>query len=229
MCLIPDKSINMILCDLPYGTTKCSWDSVIDLNKLWNQYERIIKDNGAIVLFSQAPFDKVLATSNIKLFKYEWIWEKSKATGFLNSKKMPLKAHENLLVFYKNLPTYNPQFTYGETYNKGIRKQQDQDDTYGEYKQVLIKNDDGKRYPRDVLYFKTAESEGKTYHKTQKPLTLCEYMIKTYTNEGDIVLDNACGSGTTCVAAINTNRSYIGFETESKYYEITLDRINNIK
>lgn len=222
---IEKESIDMILCDLPFGTTNCRWDTIIPLNELWVQYERIIKDNGAIVLFAQPPFDKVLACSNLKLFRYEWIWEKSKATGFLNSKRAPLKAHENILVFYKKMPTYNPQFTYGEPYNKGIRKQQDKEDTYGKYEQTEVKSD-GRRYPRDVVYFKTAESEGKTYHKTQKPLNLCEYLIKTYTNEGDIVLDNCIGSGTTAVACINTSRNYIGIEKDEQIFNTAVARIN---
>lgn len=219
---IDDKSIDMVLADLPYGTTQNKWDSLIPLDQLWNQYERIVKTNGAILLFAQSPFDKVLGSSNLKNLKYEWIWEKSKATGFLNSKKMPLKAHENILVFYKKPPIYNPQFTYAEPYNKGIRKKQDKEDTYGEYEQTEVKSD-GKRYPRDVLYFKTAESEGKTYHKTQKPVELYKYFIKTYTNEGDLILDNCCGSGTVKVAK-TINRNHIGIEKEQKSFDIAVNR-----
>lgn len=219
---IESETIDMILCDLPFGTTQNKWDYIIPLDKLWEQYNRIIKKNGAIVLFAQSPFNITLGYSNIKNLKYEWIWEKSKATGFLNSKKMPLKAHENILVFYKNPPSYNPQFIYAEPYNKGIRKKQDKEDTYGEYEQTEVKSD-GKRYPRDVLYFKTAESEGKTYHKTQKSLELYKYFINTYTNEGDLILDNCCGSGTIKVAK-TINRNYIGIEKEQNSFDIAVSR-----
>lgn len=225
---IDDKSINMILCDLPYGTTQCKWDIIIPFELLWEQYERIIKDNGTIILTACQPFTSLLITSNLKWFKYIWVWEKSKATGFLNAKKRPLVAHEDIVVFFKKSPRYNPQFTYKEPYNKGIRKQQTQDDIYGQFQQAEVKSD-GKRYPRSVLYFKTAESEGKVFHKTQKPIALFEYLIKTYTNENDLVLDNCMGSGTTAVAARNTNRNYIGFETNKEYYDLANERIHQIE
>ena len=221
---ISDKSIDMILCDLPYGTTQCSWDIVISFEDLWKQYNRIIKDNGAIVLFGSEPFSSYLRMSNIKMFKYDIIWEKSKATGFLNSKKRPLVAHENIHIFYKKQPTYNPQMVQGLAYNKGVRKPQTDDDVYGKFKQVEVKSD-GKRFPRSVQYFKTAESEGKTSHKTQKPVSLLMYLIKTYTNENEVVLDNCMGSGSTGVACINTNRKFIGIELEEKYFNVAKNRI----
>jgi len=223
---IPDKSIDMILCDLPYGTTQCKWDIIIPFNELWLQYNRIIKDNGAIVLTASQPFTSVLINSNLKMFRYTWVWEKSKATGFLNAKKRPLVAHEDICVFYKKPPIYNPQMTVGEAYNKGVRKQQTEDDVYGKFEQVEVKSE-GMRYPRSVQYFKTAESEGKTIHKTQKPVALFEYLIHTYTKEDDIILDNCMGSGTTAIAAINTNRNYIGFELNKEYYELATNRIKN--
>ena len=225
MLLIPDKSIDLILCDLPYGTTCCSWDAVIPFEKLWPEYERIIKDNGAIVLFGAEPFSSLLRCSNLKMFKYDWIWEKSKATGFLNSKKQPLRAHEIISVFYRKQPTYNPQMKSGDSYNKGVRKEQTKDDVYGSFKQIEVKSD-GLRFPRTVQYFKTAEREG-GLHKTQKPVALCEFLIRTYTNDGETVLDNAMGSGTTGVACINTHRKFIGMEKDLGYFTIAKDRIIN--
>lgn len=224
---LEDKSIDMIFCDLPFGTTRVSWDSVIPFKPLWEQYERIIKDNGAIVLNASQPFTSALIMSNPKLFKYLWVWEKSKATGFLNSKKRPLVAHEDVCVFYKKQPTYNPQMTVGNAYNKGVRKEQTLDDVYGSFNQVEVKSE-GLRYPRSVQYFKTAESEGETFHKTQKPVALCEYFIKTYTNEGEVVLDNCLGSGTTVIACMNTNRNFIGIEQGLDYCEIANERIKSL-
>ena len=222
---IPDKSIDMILCDLPYGTTQNKWDSVIPLEPLWEQYKRIIKDNGVIVLTSQGIFTAKLILSNEKWFKYKWVWEKSKATNFLNAKKQPLRKHEDICVFYNKQPKYNPQMTEGEPYDKGIRKNQ-LTGSYGEFNPVHVKSE-GKRYPTDVVYFKTAESEGKVYHSTQKPVALLEYLIKTYTNEGELVLDNCMGSGSTGVACLNTNRKFIGIELDENYFNIAKERIEN--
>jgi len=222
---IEDKSIDMILCDLPYGTTQCKWDVIIPFDKMWEQYERIIKDNGAIVLTSAQPFTSLLIASNIKLYKYNWVWEKSKATGYLNSKKRPMVAHEDILVFAKKQTKYNPQMVKGEPYFKGEAHRPT--DVYGEQKEILVENKDGLRYPRTVQYFKTAESEGKVFHPTQKPISLFEYLINTYTSEGDLVLDNCMGSGTTAIACRNTNRNYIGFELDKKYYDIIEDRLSN--
>ena len=223
---IADKSIDMILCDLPYGTTNCSWDIVIPFEPLWEQYNRIIKDNGAIVLFGSEPFSSALRMSNIKNYKYDWVWEKSKATGFLNAKKRPLVAHEYIHVFYKKQPLYNPQMREGTPYNKGMRKQQTENDVYGEFKQVEVKSE-GKRYPRSVIYYKTAETEGETFHKTQKPVSLLEYLINTYTNTGEVVLDNCMGSGSTGIACLNSNRKFIGIELDDTYFNVAKERINN--
>ena len=223
---IPDKSIDMILCDLPYGTTQNKWDSVIPLDELWKEYKRIIKDNGVIVLTSQGIFTAKLMLSNEKWFKYKLVWVKSKATNFLNAKKQPLRKHEDICVFYNKQPQYNPQMTEGEPYDKGVRKNQ-LTGSYGDFNPVHVKSE-GMRYPTDVVYFKTAESEGKVYHSTQKPVALFEYLIKTYTDEGETVLDNCIGSGTTAVACINTNRNFIGFEKEEKYYNIANERIEKL-
>jgi len=220
---IEDKSIDMILCDLPYGTTACKWDTIIPFEPLWEQYKRIIKDNGAIVLTASQPFTSALVMSNIKMFKYEWVWEKSKATGYLNSKIMPMIAHENILVFGEGKLIYNPQKISGTPYNKG--KAHRPTDVYGSQTKTLVKNDDGTRYPRTVQYFITAEREGR-FHPTQKPVALFEYLIKTYTNEGDLVLDNAAGSGTTGVACKNLNRNYILIEKEPEYVEIINKRLS---
>ncbi len=207
---IPDKSIDMILCDLPYGTTQNKWDSVIPLDKLWKQYERIIKENGAIVLTSQGIFTAKLMLSNEKLFKYKIVWEKSKPTNFLNAKKQPLRKHEDICVFYNKQATYNPQMSEGEAYNKGVRKDQ-LTGSYGDFKPVEVKSDGG-RYPTDIIYFKTAESEGDVFHPTQKPVDLGRYLIKTFSNKGDTILDNTCGSGSFLVSAILEERNFIGIE-----------------
>lgn len=225
---IPNKSVDMILADLPYETTNCVWDSAIPFEPLWEQYERIIKDKGAIVLTASQPFTSALVMSNPKMFKYTWVWEKSKATGFLNAKIRPLVAHEDIVVFCKGKPPYYPQMTEGIAYNKGVRKGQSKGDIYGNFEQVEVKSS-GMRYPRSVQYFKTAESEGKTYHKTQKPLCLMEYLIKTYTMKGETVLDNTFGSCTCGVACVNTNRNFIGIEKDENYFNIGLKRIQEAK
>lgn len=225
---IPNGSIDMILCDLPYGTTACKWDTIIPFDKLWEQYERIIKPNGAIVLTASQPFTSALVMSNPKLFKYEWIWEKSKASNFLLAKKQPLKAHENILVFGKGSVVYYPQKTEGKPFNKGNRKHDNgiATEVYNKIPNAGIEiiNEDGMRNPRSVQYFVTAESEGKL-HPTQKPTWLFGYLIKTYTNEGELVLDNTAGSGTTAIACINTNRNFIGIENNMDYFNISLKRM----
>ena len=222
---IPSASVDMILCDLPYGTTRNKWDTCLNLGKLWEQYKRIIKDNGAIVLFSQMPFTAALVMSNPKMFRYEWIAEKSLATGFLNAKRMPMKAHENILVFYKKLPTYNAQMTKGKPYSITRR------DIGGQYlhnfESIETKNE-GTRCPRDVLRdLWQPYCGGKMYHPTQKPVPLLEYLIKTYTNEGDTVLDNCMGSGSTGVACVNTKRDFRGVELDENYFDIARRRIND--
>ncbi len=224
MKLIPDKSIDMILCDLPYGVSRNKWDIIIPFEPLWEQYKRIIKDNGAIVLTAQTPFDKLLGMSNIKMLKYELIWEKSIAVGFLNAKKMPLKAHENILIFYKKLPTYNPQMVEGIPYISK-HKENDTGEGYG-YTKPYFSINNGTRLPRSVLKFK---SVSKTIHPTQKPVALFEYLIKTYSNEGDVILDNCMGSGTTAIACELNNRKWIGFELEEKYVDIANSRIEKLK
>ena len=222
---IPDGSVDMILCDPPYGITACKWDSIIPFEPMWEQLNRIVKPNGVIALFGTEPFSSKLRLSNIKNYKYDWIWEKSKATGFLNAKKQPLRAYENISIFYSLQPNYQPQTTQGAAYNKGVRKLQTLDDVYGKFNQVEVKSE-GKRYPRNVIYFKTAESEGKVYHKTQKPVALLGYLIRTYTNEGETVLDFTMGSGSTGVACVNTGRNFIGIELDEKYFNIAKERID---
>ena len=226
MKAIPSGSIDMILCDLPYGTTQNKWDTIIPFDKLWEQYERIIKQNGAIVLTSQSPFDKVLACSNLKLFRYELIWRKSRPSGHLNANRMPLKAHENILVFYKKLPVYNKQMTKGKpnhVKDGSIRQTKATNNNYGSFENVAQKATDLKN-PVSVLDF-SQQDPNKIIHPTQKPVALFEYLIKTYTNEGDVVLDNCAGSGTTGEACINTNRRYILMEREKKYFDIINDRL----
>jgi len=220
---IPDKSINMILCDLPYGTTACKWDTIIPFEPLWEQYKRIIKDNGAIVLTSQTPFDKILGCSNLEMLRYEWIWQKEQGTGGGNANKMPLKDHENVLVFYKSLPVYNPQFTEGKPY-KITRGKPKLDSVYGKtgFGKSFTKINNGERYPKTVIKF----TKEYGLHPTQKPVALFEYLIKTYTNEGDLVLDNCAGSGTTGVACKNLNRNCILIEKDETYFKIAERRIN---
>lgn len=221
---LPDKSIDMILCDLPYGTTKNKWDSIIPLDQLWEQYERIIKDNGAIVLTAQTPFDKVLGASNLKLLKYEWIWVKESGTGFLNAKRMPLKNHENVLVFYKKSPTYAPQMRTGFKAYKCKQGSGSDNWNYDRSNGGHISESNGERYPLSVINFNRDKDK---LHPTQKPVALFEYLIKTYTDEGAIVLDNCMGSGTTAIACMNTNRNYIGYEKDRSYYELINERIEN--
>lgn len=220
---IPDKSVDMILCDLPYGTTQCKWDTVIPFEPLWEQYERIIKDNGAIVLTGSEPFSSMLRMSNLKLFKYDWIWDKVKGTGFLNAKRQPMRNHETVSVFYRKQCTYNPQKTQGHSLKKSFRAKHLQTDVYGEMKNdYLYESTD--RYPRSIQVFST-DTQNYSLHPTQKPVALFEYLVKTYTNEGEIVLDNCIGSGTTAIACINTNRHYIGFESGKNYYDLAVKRI----
>lgn len=222
---ISDKSIDMILCDLPYGTTRNKWDSIIPLDELWRQYERVIKDKGAIVLTAQTPFDKVLGSSNLKLLKYEWIWEKNRGTGHLNAKKMPMKSHENILVFYKKLPTYNPIMREGDPYiRKDCSKAILNKGNYGKTNESHTTINNGGRYPLSVLKFNSVE---RTIHPTQKPVELFEYLIKTYTNKGDTILDNCMGSGTTAEACIKTQRNFIGFELDKDYHRLAEERIHN--
>ncbi len=222
---IPDGSIDMVLCDLPYGTTRCKWDSVIPFEPLWAEYNRVCKIRAPMVFTASQPFTSQLINSNIKNFKYTWVWEKSKATGYLNAKRMPMRAHEDICVFYRKPPLYNPQMRKGTPYNKG--KALRPTEVYGRQTATLVKNDTGLRYPRTVVYFKTAESEGKVHHPTQKPVALFEYLINTYTNCGDLVLDNCIGSGTTAIAALRTKRNFIGIELDPKYANICNDRIKN--
>jgi len=207
---LPDSSIDLILCDLPYGTTQNKWDSVIPLDRLWDEYNRVTKDTGTVVLMSQNVFTAKVILSNEKNFKYKITWVKSKATNFLNAKRQPLRKHEDICVFYNKNPTYHPQMSNGEAYNKGVRKNQ-QTGSYGEFNPSLVKSD-GERYPTDVIYFKTAESEGEVWHSTQKPVSLGEYLIKTYSSPGDVVLDNAFGSGSFLVAAARSGRVPVGIE-----------------
>lgn len=224
---LPDNSIDMILCDLPYGTTQCKWDTIIPFESLWKEYRRVAKDNAAIVLTAAQPFTSVLVSSNLKEFKYTWVWEKSKATGYLNAKKMPMRAHEDVCVFYKKPPIYNPQMWKSTPYNKGSAHRPTE--VYGKQKEVLVKNDTGLRYPRTVQYFKTAESEGKVYHPTQKPVSLFEYLIKTYSVEGDVILDSCLGAGTTALAAMSCNRNFVGIELDQDYVDISNQRIEEFK
>mgnify|MGYP003430469141 FL=1 len=223
---IPDGSVDLVLTDLPYQPTQNSWDSMIDLEEMWVQLNRICKPNTAKLMFAQTPFDKILGCSNLKELKYEWIWEKTTATGHLNAKKMPMKAHENILVFYKSLPAYNPQKTTGHKPANSYTKHQDDGSNYGETKVGISGGGQTDRYPRSVQVFKT-DKQKVSLHPTQKPVALLEYLIKTYTQEGETVLDFTFGSGSTGIACLNTNRKFLGIEMDANYYDIACNRLNN--
>ena len=222
---IPDRSIDMILCDLPYGTTACKWDVIIPFDLLWQQYNRIAKDNTAIVLFSAQPFTTKLIYSNLKRFKYCWYWKKNNATGGIFCKYQPMRCIEDICVFYDKMPTYNPQ---------GLKKldkikvsQPSENSVYKKKKNPSIQTHTG--YPKHLLEFSNEALNNKRLHPTQKPVKLLEYLIKTYTNEGDTVLDNCMGSGSTGVASVNTNRSFIGIEKDDDYFAIAKERIEQAK
>ena len=238
---IPDNSIDMVLCDLPYGTSASSWDKKLPMNDLWNEYKRIIKHNRAIVLFSQQPFTSLLITSNIEMWKYNWIWEKDNGTNFMNSHFCPLKITEDICVFGNGATSfvkngenliYNPQFSEGKPYSiisgnqksnsAVVRGGKGGRDDVGGYKT----ESDGKRYPKNLIKFNRDKDK---LHPTQKPVSLCEYLIQTYTNEGDVVLDNCMGSGTTGIACLNTNRKFIGMELDDTYFEIAKKRIEEVR
>jgi site-specific DNA-methyltransferase (adenine-specific) len=236
MKTIPGKSIDMILCDLPYGTTNCAWDTVIPFEPLWEQYKRIIKDNGAIVLTASQPFTSALVMSNIKMFKYEWIWNKNSAGNVMVAKYQPLKITENILVFSKQTPKYNPQLEYGFKDRTNEKPNVKTSDLYSGIKSNTFfkttKNKPaGTKYPKNLINISKQSTEccnSKSVHPTQKPVALFEYLIKTYTNEGDLVLDNCIGSGTTAIACINLNRNWIGIEQDEKYCKIAEERIKNL-
>ena len=221
---LPSNSVDMVCCDMPYGTTQNKWDTVLPLDMLWHHYDRIVKDRGAVVLFAQTPFDKVLCCSKLNLLRYELIWEKTKPTGHLNAKKMPMKAHENILVFYRKLPTYNPKKTTGHKPVNSYTKHTDDGECYGATKLGVSGGGNTDRYPRSIQVF-SHDTQLSKLHPTQKPVALVEWLVSTYTNEGDTVLDNCMGSGTTGVACKNLNRKFIGIELDEKYYEIATKRI----
>ena len=220
---IPPGSVDLILTDLPFGITSCSFDKRIPFEPLWREFHRVAKENAAILLFAASKFLIELAASNLKYYRYKIVWEKLIAVGFYNANKMPLRAHEDILVFYKKLPTYNPQFTKGEAYHRNhstIRQS-----VYQKTERIPTKND-GKRFPRDVQKFATMYGKRRLFHPTEKPVALLEYLIKTYTNEGELVLDATMGSGSTGVACVNTNRRFIGFELEKEFFDIAQKRID---
>jgi site-specific DNA-methyltransferase (adenine-specific) len=230
---IPDGSIDMILCDLPYGVTKNNWDSIIDLEELWKQYLRITKETSPIILFGQDKFSARLLLSNEKIHRYNLIWDKgNRGSGFLNAKKMPLRNHEDILVFYRKLPSYNPQFGEGEPLHGMGTKYKDGklgNSNYGKFDShknpSAERKGDTKKYPKSILRF---DRPHPPIHPTQKSLELCEYLIKTYSNRGDIILDNCAGSGTTGLATKNTNRNYIMIENNLEYFEICQKRLGEI-
>ena len=226
---LDDGSVDAIICDPPFQTTASPFDIRLPMEEMWTQFNRVTKPNAAIVLFSQLPFAVDLINANRKMFRYEWVWEKTVACGFLNAKRMPLRAHENILVFYRRLPTYNPQWREGKPYTCA-RNSEPGDGVYRQRKGGVPTVNDGKHYyPRDVVKFTSVHSLHKTeprVHPTQKPVALMEFLVKTYTNEYEIVLDATMGSGSTGVACMNTRRRFIGFEKEQKFFDATKRRLN---
>ncbi len=224
---IEESSIDAVITDFPYGTLnkRNSWDKVIDYKRFWEEVKRIKKEIAPVISTAQMPFTAYLISTNYDDFKYTLVWEKSKATGYLNAKKQPMRAHEDIVVFYEKQCTYNPQMIEGKPYNKGCAVRDTM--AYGKQeKAVLVKNDSGLRYPRSVQYFVTAENEGKL-HPTQKPVALLEWLVKTYTNENETVLDPCMGSATTAIACLKTGRNFIGFELKKEYFEVAKTRIKN--
>ena len=233
---IKDKSIDCIICDLPYGvTSKNKWDTIIPYEPLWKEYKRIIKDNGPIILFGQDKFTAKTMLSNEKMHRYNLIWNKVLTSGFLNAGRMPLREHEDIMIFYKKLPTYNPQFTEGKPLHgmgEKFKKVKNNNNNYNDFNSCnnpsANREGDTKKYPKSILTFPRPASS-KMLHPTEKPVELLEYLIKTYSNENDVILDNCMGSGSTGVAALNTNRRFIGIELDEKYFDIAKDRLENIK
>ena len=227
MKALPDRSIDLVLCDLPYGTTQNRWDTALPLERLWEHYKRIVAPKGVIILMSHGPFTADVIFSGGNWFKYKLVWIKSKATNFLNAKKQPLRKHEDICVFYREQPTYVPQMSEGEAYDKGVRKNQ-LTGSYGDFSPCRIRSG-GSRYPTDVIYFKTAESEGRVWHPTQKPVELGRYLIRTYTRQNDLVLDHCFGSGSFLAAAALEGRSAIGIEKNCDLTEFKKAPINMIQ
>ena len=224
MKILPDNSVDMVLTDPPYGTTQNKWDTVVDMDAFWKEIKRVTKKHSAIIIFSQMPFTATAVMSNPKMFRYEWICEKHNPTGFLNANRMPMKCHENALVFYEKLPTYNPQMIQGNPhYRGGTGKQSKNYCSFGDTKRIISNT----YFPRDVLKVNWQDST-RGLHPTQKPVSLCEYFIKTYSNRGDIIIDPFIGSGTTAVAAVNTGRKYIGFEQDDKYFDTAQNRLEKL-
>lgn len=222
---IPSSTVDLVLTDMPYGTTQCKWDSVIDLESMWKQIERVAKDYAAIVFTASQPFTSILTCSNLKMFKYSLCWEKTTATGHLNAKKMPMRAHEDILVFYKRPPTYNPQMTHGHKRKTALRVDRGRklSDCYGP-QNGETSYDSTSRYPRSVIKTST-DKQKSNLHPTQKPVALMDWLINTYSNEGDAVLDFCMGSGTTGVSAVNNGRKFIGIELDNGYFETAQNRI----
>mgnify|MGYP003402256525 CR=1 FL=1 len=235
MPLIPDKSVQLILADLPYGTTACKWDNILPFDKLWKEYERILTDNGAIVLTASQPFTSALIMSNPKLFKYEWIWEKSKGCNFTHAKNMPIKFHESIVVFSKapigheiqlgnRRMTYKPQGLIKVDKKWSRLRKYDTEHNLKRDSHKLSRIIEFENYPKSILKYGNSDNRERGLHPTQKPLELMKYLISTYSNENDMVLDNTMGSGTTCLGAKQLNRKFIGIEKEPKYYEIACQR-----
>lgn len=219
--------VDMILCDPPYGTTRCKWDIIIPLNEMWERINKLIKPTGAVLIFGSEPFSSTLRCSNIKNYKYDWTWIKEQGTGVLNAKKQPLRNTESISVFYKKQCTYHPQMTKGTPYSTTRNPKGKHSEIYNEQVDSITTINNGERYPLTTIYFNREMQSNKRFHPTQKPMALLEYLIRTYTNENEIVLDFTMGSGSTGVACINTNRKFIGIELDENYFNIAVNRIEN--
>lgn len=222
---LPRHSVDMLLTDPPYGTTRNYWDVPLPLDALWEAVRWAVKPDGAVLFFAQCPYDKVLGASNLSMLRYEWVWYKERGTGFLNANRAPLKKSENILVFYQKSPVYHPQFTYGEPYRKTFPRS-GTSSNYGKFERTASVSNDGRRYPGNVLFIPTVTGG---VHPTQKPVELCEYLIKTYTDEGAVVADICAGSGTTAVAALNTGRRFVCFETAPAFYASAAGRLEQAR
>lgn len=223
---IPEKSVDAIIADLPYGTTACKWDSLLPLDKLWNEYKRVLKPNGVIILTSSQPFTSILINNDLKMFKYTLVWDKVAVTNPMLAKKQPMRCHEDIVCFYDKQPTYNPQMRVGVKWSRAGKKQH-KTDTLGQSTLFNNGSDESEmKYPKSILTFSNADKT-KNEHPTEKPIELMEYLVKTYTNENDTVLDNTMGSGTTGLACLKTNRQFIGIEKEKQYYDVAVRRLSS--
>lgn len=223
MAALKKESVDMVLCDLPYGMTQNTWDVPIEPKALWEKYKHAIKPTSAVVLFGSQPFSSQIVVSNPQDFRYSLVWEKNKFSNFLDAKRKPMKIHEDILIFYRKQPVYNPQYTYSTPYKRwNTQKAVDKQTNYNKHNKNVAESKDGRRLPTSILRFNRVE---RPQHPTQKPVDLCSWLIETYTNPGQVIMDNCMGSGTTAIACVETKRSFVGFEMDEKYYKVSKERV----